>query len=91
MEPVGVAVKDIAMGVVGLGFDSRVGQIGQSCQRLAATVPGQHRNASLLPRRFAAEMIPATCYKLRHCTESKIKIWFLFFVNGDISDPQEKI
>ena len=35
LPPVGVAVSDIAAGAGGLGFHSRVGQIGQCRQRLS--------------------------------------------------------
>ena len=59
-------VKDITIGVGGLGFEFRAGQIGHNVT-----------NGVVLPGRSAAEMGPAARYTLQRNTAS-ITLFFLF-------------
>ena len=66
-KEVGVLVKHIAIDEKDLGFDSRVGQIGRSCQRLAIAATFLR---SCVPRRYTKKMVLATRYSLQRNTAS---------------------
>ena len=69
-RPVGIVVKDIAIGAGGLGFDSRSDRIGH----LLLSPTAHHRcYVSMSPRRYAAEMGPNIRYTLRRNSASIIK------------------
>ena len=68
-RPAGVAVKDIAIGAGGVGFDSWVGQIGHSVAKVLPTL--QYFFRAVLP---SAEMGPATRYTIPRKGESIMKI-----------------
>ena len=77
-RPVGVVVKDIATGAQGLGFDSRVDQVGHSWQSPTA----RHRcdtSSELCCQTLSRGDEPASPYTLRRETASIMKISFIWF------------
>ena len=71
-QPVGVVVRDFALGTRGLGFGSRSDQIGHSV--VNGLPPLQCFFVAALLRRYAAEMDPATPYALRRNTATMINV-----------------
>ena len=70
-------VRNIVIGAGGLGFDSRAGHIERS---VASDSPRLRCYFGVvLPRRYAAEMDPATPYLFRRNTASIMKIFLNFF------------
>ena len=67
---ISLVVKHI-VGAKGLGFDFRAGQIGHNV--VTGSPPLQHFE-TVLPKRLAAEIGPATRYKLRRNSASVIKV-----------------
>ena len=72
-RPVGVVVKDVLIGAGGVGFDSRASQIGLGVANGSPSLPRFFGAA--LPRRYAAEMDPASRYSLGRNTTSTMKIF----------------
>ena len=70
-RPIGVVLKDIAIGAGDCEFDSRTGLNGHRGQRLSAAT-----TFLVLPRRYAAEMGPSKHYMFRRITASIMKIRF---------------
>ena len=73
-------VTDIAIGVGGLGFDYRAGQIRHSVANgslpLRSFFEAVIDDQAFKPRKMG----PTTRYTRRRGTASMMKIWFLFFI-----------